>query len=844
MAIANHRPDLGAYRRRRAAPRTPEPFAAGREVVGMRRFVVHLHAATRRHFDLRLEIAGALASWALPKEPSQDPSDKRLAVHVEDHPLTYGDFEGVIPEGNYGAGATILWDRGRLDFEEDPDAGLRAGKLLFTLHGHKLRGLWTLVRTGGKKAAGREWLLIKKPDGHARAGATLSPVSVLSGLSVEDRARPLEVARGLAVRARAAGARPGEVDVMRIAPMLAETADAPFSRPGWLFEIKYDGYRLLAAGGPAGARLRYRGGGDATALFPELALALAALPARCVLDGEVVVADASGRPRFQALQERARLTRPGDVERAAWSAPATLFVFDVLALEGLDTRPLPLAARQALLQALVPAQGPVQRAEHVEARGEDLYTAAVGLGLEGVVAKRLDAPYHGRRDRAWLKVRAQRPGDFVIVGTRRAAGRAGAGALWLAAHDGATLRCCGRVGSGLGERDLAQALELLGGETLPQPACAGVKPGRGDRWLPPRLACEVRYTEWTRDGSLRHPVFLRLRPDKPVADCVLPADAPRVDGEALPPDREPPPPAPAAAEPREVAFTNLDKVFWPDDGYTKGDLVEYYREVSPFLLPYLRDRPLVLTRFPDGITGKSFFQKDAPRFAPAWIRRERIFSATSQRDIDYFIVDDEAALLWLVNLGTIPLHLWGSRVGSLERPDWIVLDFDPKGAPFAHVVTLARAARALCDELGLPSHPKTSGQSGLHVLVPLGRQCTHAQGRLLAELLAGELVRRHPDIATVARALGARRGRVYVDFGQNGHGQLLVAPLSARPVPGGSVSMPLAWSEVGPRLDPAAFTLRSAPRRLARRGDPLAPVLTCVPDLVRALERLARIVPG
>jgi bifunctional non-homologous end joining protein LigD len=818
-------------------------------VAGVRRFVVHLHAATRLHYDLRLEIACALASWALPKAPSLDPEDKRLAVHVEDHPLTYGDFEGVIPEGNYGAGATIVWDRGRLELEDDPEAGLRAGKLLFTLHGHKLKGLWTLVRTGGKKAAGKDWLLIKKPDGHARVGATLPAVSVLSGLSVDDRARPLEVARGLAEQARAAGARPGDVDVMTLAPMLAETADAPFSRPGWAFEIKYDGYRLLAAGGPTGARLRYRGGGDATSLFPELTLALATLPARCVLDGEVVVADATGRPRFQALQERARLRAAGEVERAAWSAPATLFVFDLLAVEGLDTRALPLSTRKALLAGLVPALGPVQRSEHVETRGEDFYAAAVGLGLEGVVAKRLDAPYRGRRDRAWLKVRAQRTGDFVIVGTHRSAGRAGAGALWLAAHDGPTLRCCGRVGSGLGERDVEEALAFVGGETLAEPPCAGVEAGRGDRWLPPHLACEVRYTEWTRDGGLRHPVFLRLRPDKPVADCVLPADAQPSRGEAaLPADaaeeREPPPPAPAQEAPREVGFTNLTKVFWPAEGYTKGDLVEYYRSVCPFLLPYLRDRPLVLTRFPDGIGGKSFFQKDAPRFAPAWIRRERIFSESSRRDIDYFLVDDEAALLWLVNLGTIPLHLWASRVGSLERPDWIVLDFDPKGAPFAHVVTLARAARALCDELGLPSHPKTSGQSGLHVLVPLGRQCTFEHARLLAELLAGELVRRHPDIATVARALGARRGRVYVDFGQNGHGQLLVAPLSARPVPGGTVSMPLAWTEVGAKLDPAAFTLRSAPRRLARRGDPLAPVLTEVPDLVSALERLARIVPG
>jgi bifunctional non-homologous end joining protein LigD len=429
-------------------------------------------------------------------------------------------------------------------------------------------------------------------------------------------------------------------------------------------------------------------------------------------------------------------------------------------------------------------------------------------------------------------MRALRSDDFVIVGfTAPARSRTGFGALHLGAFAGSELVWCGRVGSGFGDRDLAGLRRELDALVRPSPPCdvpAGER--RGARFVEPRLVCEVRYAEITGDGLLRQPVFVRLRPDKAPEECLHPARSADPDPPA---GREAGPGAPG------VAFTNLDKVFWPGEGITKGDLIEYHRAIGPWLLPYLRDRPLVLTRYPDGIAGKSFFQKDAPAWAPEWVRTERMWSEHGGREISYFVCDELEQLLWVVNLGTIPLHVWSSRVATLARPDWCILDLDPKGAPFAHVVEIARALHGLCEEIGLPSFVKTSGSTGLHVLVPLGRQLTYEQSRALAEVLASHVVQQLPEVATLARAIPARRGRVYVDTGQNGHGRLLVAPFCVRPLPGAPVSMPLDWSEVDARLDPARFHLRSAVARMQRLGeDPLRPVLDASPDLLAALERL------
>jgi len=370
----------------------------------------------------------------------------------------------------------------------------------------------------------------------------------------------------------------------------------------------------------------------------------------------------------------------------------------------------------------------------------------------------------------------------------------------------------------------------------PKPAFAGPAPqDPGHTWVEPTLVAEVRYKEWTDEGLLRQPVFVRFRDDKPVTEvAILGAGGGERDLE-LPAEST----APRAPLPKEVKFSNLDKVFWPDEGYTKGDLIDYYRAISPWLLPYLKDRPVVLTRYPDGITGKSFFQKDAPAFAPDWLRTERMWSEDTQREIDYFVCDDLESLLYLANLGTIPLHVWGSRVASLERPDWCILDLDPKEAPFTHVVTVAKAVKRLCDEIDLPCFIKTSGSTGLHVLLPLGRQCTYEQSRQLGGLLARVIAGQLPEMATVTRQVGKRGARVYLDYVQNGHGRLLVSPFSVRPLPSAPVSTPLLWREVGPKLDIRRFTIRSVPTRMKKlQDDPLLPVLDAQPDLVAALERL------
>lgn len=518
-----------------------------------------------------------------------------------------------------------------------------------------------------------------------------------------EAAEPEELRRELA----AAGAPEQPVEVRRVRPMLARLHAKAFSNPGYLFELKYDGHRLLVGKTGERVELLTRNGREVSRSFPEIVRAVAALPAGdLVLDGELVVLGEDARPDFPALQRRALKTGPRDVERAAVESPASLVAFDLPALEGYDLRPLPLAVRKRFLRRVLPAEGPVAYADHVEERGEELYAEIRRRGLEGMVAKRADSVYHGGRSSAWLKVKI---------------------------------------------------------------------PGGGRR---PR-----------------------------------------------------------------VRQTARDKVFWPAEGLTKGDLLDYHRRMASAMLPYLEDRPLVLHRFPHGIDGESFFQKHAPEHLPEWVRTELVASKEGERATRAVVCDDAETLLYLVQLATIPIHLWSSRVADLTRPDWSILDLDAKDAPFLDVVMVARSLREITLEAGLPSFVKTSGATGLHVLIPLAGLLTHEQSRQLAELLARLAVERCPGISSLARMPAARRGKVYVDTLQNGYGKLLVAPWSVRPLPGAPVSTPLDWSEVAPGLDPAAFTLRTAPERFDRlQEDPLGPVLTAVPDLVSVLERLGEIV--
>ena len=875
---------LSKYRAKRSPDRTPEPF--GPVVPGPGNlFVVHKHAARNLHFDLRLEMDGVLRSWAVPKGPSYDQAEKRLAVKVEDHPIEYGDFEGVIPAGNYGAGGVIVWDRGEWVPLEPWREGLEKGKLLFELKGYKLHGKWTLVKI---KKSEKEWLLIKERDSYmTKPGEPdeFSEESVLSGLTVEE----IKSGESPADQIRTALEREekvvrGRVDPKTVEPTHCETGEGAFTHDDWLFELKLDGYRLIASKSKGEALLLTRNGNDYTNVFPEIARAVKALPFdECIIDGEVVVCDAKGLPSFSRLQQRGRLSSPMDIRRAAVELPATFYAFDLLAFEDFDVRPVPLLRRKELLKEVVPALGALRYLDHIEREGEAFLEQVTALGLEGIVAKKSDSPYRKGRSPNWLKIKAEKTGDFVIVGfTKPNGSRAHFGALQLADWVNGTLVYAGRVGTGFDDALLNELHGLLHPIVRKDPLCAGPVFGPGSEprtseqipetsttiWTEAAYVCEVQYREVTPDGLLRHATFKRLRPDKKPHECERqgfgagsgkgeegsgkgeegsesPASQSAESASPEHPSHEPPAPPAKAPVQKNIAFTNLKKIYWPAEKYTKGDLIDYYRGVSGWLLPYLANRPVVLTRFPDGIDGKSFYQKDAPVFAPEWMRTVPIWSEDTQREIRYFICDSEEALSYLANMGSIPLHIWASREGSLELADWCVIDLDPKEAPFSDVIRCAQALHRVCESVGLPNYVKTTGKTGLHILLPLGRQCTYEQSRMIGELLARVSLRELNDIATITRHVTKRGDKVYFDYLQNRHGQTIVAPFSVRPLPGATVSMPLIWDEVNESLDPRTFTIANAIQRMEEMGtDPVAPVLESKPDLAQVLEQLAGLMAG
>ncbi|MEM8769729.1 MAG: DNA ligase D, partial [Pseudomonadota bacterium] len=677
----------------------------------------------------------------------------------------------------------------------------------------------------------KEWLFIKERDQHESADTVYSDRSVLSGLTVTELAAPDQVGRRLLASARRLkNARPLE-GALALKPMLA-TAGEAFDRRDWLFELKYDGYRLLIDKHADGITLRSRNGHDLTASFPEIAASASRLPVGdYLMDGELVVLNAAGVPDFSLLQSRAKLSGELEVARMAIELPCTYFAFDLLSLGPTDLRGVPLLRRKGLLEKLLPPAGALRFSDHVAGEGRATFAAARELGLEGIVGKQRDSRYEAGRSSSWIKVRHAKTADFAVLGwTENRNNAKDIGALALGERRDGGYAYVGRAGSGL-NAELRQRLEahFAKAASVAAPADVPASQARRVNWLEPTVAVEVSFKEYTRDGHLRHPVIVRLREDKAPQECTGGYDDPG----ALT--------LTAAPEP-EVPITNPEKVFFPERGLKKIDLTRYYEKIARWMLPYLKDRPIVLTRFPDGIHGKSFYQRDAPDFVPAWIRREVLWSEHAEREVRYFIIESAAALTYLANLGTLPIHTLHSTVLDLEHPDWCVLDLDPKSAPFRDVVTLAQAIGTLADELGIPAYPKTSGKSGLHLVIPLARQLNHDHARTLAELMARVIVSRHPDIATVARSLKAREGKVYVDFGQNGQGRVLVAPFSVREEEAASVSMPLKWSEVNGRLANANYHITNAVRRMQRLDeDPLHPVLTDRPDLERALKRLAEI---
>jgi len=871
---------LTKYRRKRSAARTPEPF--GREVSSPSpatsgTFVVQKHAARRLHYDFRLEMEGVLRSWAVPKGPSMNPADKHLAVAVEDHPLEYGDFEGVIPPGNYGAGSVIVWDRGIYEVIDPPgDAAdaVRKGKIDISLHGFKLNGAFTLVRTGMRANADpkdkQNWLLIKKRDQYATTENVFEahPRSVLSGLTIEELAGAPATEQKIADKLAAQhlpelGAKLKYSDF----PLtLAKTTDDPFDNDKWLFEIKYDGVRVLAIRQGEDTHLYARKGTDITNRYPEVVLALNSIALdRFVLDGEVVAQDENGRPSFQLLQRRMHVNDARQIARLSLAVPVSYYVFDLLGFDRFDTRTLPLEERKRLLSELIHSEGPVRYCDHVIGRGKDFYGAISEHELEGVVAKLRDSPYRGTRTGDWLKIKRPLTEQFVIGGYSDPDGtRTHFGALLLGQYESnGALRYTDKVGTGFSRDTLRKIFAMLeeraqSESPFRKPVAGEPTPERNAHFVRPELVCNVRFTEWTDGGGIRQPSFLGLNSDVFPRDCKYGgpagADAVNDDIPSIEPTVSGDPKeskgsgksAPPAAEPK-ASVTNPEKVFWPNEGYTKGDLVEYYRAISKWMLPYLKDRPVMLTRFPDGIDGKMFYQKDAPAFAPPWIRTEKIYSEDSQREISYFIIDSEEALAYVANLAAITIHMWSSRIQHLERPDWLLFDIDPKGSTTRHAVEVAREVANVLREVGLEPCLKTSGQMGLHVVVGLAPKYTYDQAKMFSELVSQVVVNRNREIATINRNPRTRNGRVYIDYLQLGHGKTIAATFSVRPVPGAPVSAPMTWKELKPSLDPAVYNIKTAIPRMSRmKRDPFldaiekhASLEDAIPHLEALLSRSA-----
>jgi bifunctional non-homologous end joining protein LigD len=764
---------LEEYRKRRRRGETPEPFADEPAGGDGQRFVIQRHAARRLHYDFRLERGGALASWAVPKGVPLRRGERHLAVHVEDHPLEYADFEGTIPAGEYGAGTVEIWDRGTYELLEEK----RNGGLTVRLHGERLDGVWTLVPA---KLDGdpKNWLLLRK-DG-ATSAAT------------------------------------------RYAPMFASTSERLPEGPGWTFEPKWDGFRAIVTVAEGEVTLTSRNAKDLTGRFRDAARAaqLAVRAADAVLDGEICALDEQGRSRFSLLQEGA--------------GTLALVVFDLLELDSEPLIGLPLVERRARLEEVVDSSAANVFVSPSFDNGEALLRAAREQELEGVVAKRLDSTYQpGRRSTDWRKVKVRGRQEVVIAGYTKGQGRRsrGFGALVAGVHEAGGLRWAGNVGTGFTDAEIERVLGLLRPlERADSPFAEPPKMPRVRRsdvvWVEPRLVAEVEFVEWTREGRLRAPVYIGLRDDKTASDVRR--------------ERAPLPDVIRKGR-RELRLSNLDKPFWPEEGIAKGDLIAYYRDVAEVLVPHLRRRPFTMKRYPDGWQGKHFFQKQAPSHMPEWIERASLPASTREGEkkiIDYALVDDELALLWMVNMACIDMHVWSSRVDKPERADWVMFDLDPSDdATFEDVVTVAGLVRETLDLLELASYPKTSGSRGMHVLVPVSRRHTFGDVREFASIVAGALARAHPGLVTTEWARKKRRG-VLVDANQNRAGATNASVYSVRPRAGAHVSTPLRWDEVVPGLDPSAFTMEAVLDRVARHGDLFAGVLAGKQSLTKALRAL------
>ncbi|AWO01400.1 DNA ligase D [Chitinophaga alhagiae] len=937
---------LSTYKKKRDFKQTSEP-AAGKSKGGKHIFVVQRHHATRLHYDFRLEIDGALKSWAVPKGPSLNPEDKRLAMEVEDHPYDYKDFQGEIPAGNYGAGYVYLWDKGTYEllesngkaFDKEALREWRSGNLKVVLHGKKLKGEFALVKMKGRDE--NAWLLIKHKDKYAVTGKYNSedhtPQRVIDkqrGSAGEKKAPAKTAAKSSAAKAAAkrpaktassksaASKRPTKTASSKSAasstkaakkkaaepteqltpmkewykPMLTTLVDEPFDREGWVFETKWDGYRTMANVEKGRAELYSRNQISFNEQYAVIRKAVEEIPHNVVLDGEIVVLGKKERSDFQSLQNY-KTTRQGNL---------VYEVFDLLYLNGHDLKELTLLERKALLQEIISQlDNPlVQYSDHVATKGLRLFKKAAGAGWEGIIAKNGSSAYtEGNRSLNWLKIKVLNRQEAVVCGfTAPRGSRKKLGALVLGVYEGNKLEYIGHCGGGFNEQLLGEVhAKLQPYVQAGSPFDKKVTTNMPITWVKPVLVCEVKFSEWTGGGNLRQPIFIALREDKPAKQVkrelpkhITMAGKKASSGEitvngtpvtakagssaaakkaatrksaagkkataakspagkktakaAAPAVKKMAAPGKGAAENdrtltlnrQQVALTNQQKIYWPDEKITKGQLIDYYLEIADYLVPHLKDRPLSLHRFPNGINGQSFYQKDLDvKTIPSWLKTLPVHSASSNKTVDYLICNNEATLAYMINLGCIEVNPWLSRTGKPDAPDYIVIDLDPGEIDFKHVVTTANTVRAVLDEFDIRSFCKTSGATGLHIYIPTGARYPYETCRLFAEFVAREVHARLPDITSVTRAKSARVKKVYVDFLQNSKGQTIAAPYSVRPRPGATVSTPLHWEEVNKNLSIRNFHIGNTVKRLQAEGELWAGIMK-VKNNLRAILKTVK----
>jgi len=884
---------LERYREKRNFKATPEPRGGPlrKKKQGLS-FVIQKHAASHLHYDFRLELNGVLLSWAVPKGPSLDPADKRLAMQVEDHPLEYGGFEGTIPAKQYGGGTVLLWDRGIWIPQGDAATAYEKGHLKFELVGQKLRGGWMLVRTHGSKYGNgnkKAWLLIKETDEFARRGVDArivdaEPDSVASGRSLDQIANDREhvwhsnrsvqanVAAG-AVESKAKKTRaPASSDGIAVSalegvrksalpamltPKLAMLVDAIPQGDGWLHEIKYDGYRMVCRIDRGKVRVYSRNGKDWTDALPQIAAAAARLPVKSAwIDGEVAVLLPDGRTSFQKLQNALSEAKPADL---------TYFVFDVPFVDGYDLRAVPLLARKRLLRQIVPeADATLRLGVEVQGSGDQVFAQLCKLGFEGAVSKKVDSTYQeGVRNREWVKVKCSLRQEMVIGGfTDPQGGRSGFGALLLGVYErDGTLRYSGKVGTGFNDRllvSLRKQLDKLEQNTPPFANPPRGYEARGAHWVKPTLVGEVSFTEWTEDGTLRHPSFEGLRADKRATDVVRewPADA---EAEPMPKtkaahaakqtpsagvrarttakaaaSKADPSPAPRGSPPGStpgqsgkttvagVTLTHPDKLLFPEAGLTKRDLAEYYAKVSEWMVPHLRGRPLSLVRCPDGWKAQCFYHKHADKSVNAAVSRVQVPEGGGTST--YMSADSVTAVVGLLQWGVAEMHPWGSRVPRLDRPDRLIFDFDPDdGVSWSELVSAVQVLRTLLDKVGLRGFLKTTGGKGLHVVLPIRATLEWPEAKAFTKSVADFLVSTFPDrfVATLSKA--QRKGRIFIDYLRNAEGATAIAPYSVRARSNAPVAMPIAWEELRSDVRFDHFNVKNALARLTRmKKDPWA----------------------